>query len=188
MRRPGSRSLVLLVLITGASACASAVHSPGAFPGAPARTSVPRSGVTGPASLSAESIVTAALSLRGIPYRLGGETPDSGLDCSGLVRFVFAQQGLDIPRTVAEQFGAGRRIRTQDLQPGDLIFFSTTGPGATHVGIATEIAGEFVHAPGTGGAVRVDRIDSPYWRARIAGARRLFNAPASGSRAAKHRR
>ncbi len=61
------------------------------------------------------------------------------------------------------------------------MFFSTTGPGATHVGIATSVPGEFVHAPGTGGVVRIDRADAEYWRARIVGARRVIGASGTGA-------
>jgi cell wall-associated NlpC family hydrolase len=116
-----------------------------------------------------------------VPYRLGGDTPERGLDCSGLVAFVFAAHGLQLPRTVAEQYIAGRRVRSSDVRPGDLVFFSTTGPGATHVGIATSVPGEFVHAPGTGGVVRIDRMDAEYWRARIIGARRVIGASGAGA-------
>lgn len=124
----------------------------------------------------ADAITQAALDLTGVDYLFGGEDPASGLDCSGLVRFVYAQYQLDVPRTVAEQYGAGRRIGLGDVQAGDLLFFSTIGPGPTHVGIALGPSrpGQFVHAPGTGSVVRVERYDSPYWTSRMLGARRLY--------------
>lgn len=117
-----------------------------------------------------------ALGFQGVPYRLGGEDPSAGFDCSGLVRYVFEHYEVDLPRTVAEQYQFGRRVPIGDVQAGDLIFFSTIGPGATHVGIALGPAGpgEFVHAPGDGGAVRIEHFDSPYWRSRLVGVRRLF--------------
>ena len=143
--------------------CVAATHTPSAFPGAPPASPSRRGALDAPADLSAQEVVLSALALRGVPYRLGGDTPDRGLDCSGLVSYVFARHGLQLPRTVAEQYSAGRRIRPAEVRPGDLVFFSTTGRGATHVGIATSVAGEFVHAPGTGGvARRSDR--SGWWR------------------------
>jgi cell wall-associated NlpC family hydrolase len=118
------------------------------------------------------AIANRALELRGTPYRLGGERPDTGLDCSGLVRYVFSEAGVDLPRTVAEQFRVGMRADERALRAGDLIFFDTFEPGPSHVGIAID-AQSFVHAPGSGGVVRVDQISSPYWRSRIRGVRRI---------------
>ena len=93
-------------------------------------------------------ILDTALGLRGIAYRLGGEDPASGFDCSGFVRYVFGQHQLDVPRTVAEQFAAGQDVAPDRIRAGDLVFFRHRGP--THVGIALGPgSGEFVHAPGT---------------------------------------
>ena len=91
------------------------------------------------------------------PYRNGGSDP-GGFDCSGFVWYVFAQHGIAVPRTVAEQFRVGTSVDPIDLQPGDLVFFNTTGrPGPSHVGIS--IGGdEFVHAPSRAGEVRVERL------------------------------
>jgi len=123
-----------------------------------------------------ESIVKMALALQGTQYRLGGESPGSGFDCSGFVHYVFDQQRIEVPRTVADQFQIGRTVEVKDIQKGDLLFFSTTAKGPTHVGIALgpSTPGEFVHAPGAGGAVRVERFDTPYWRTKLIGIRRLF--------------
>jgi cell wall-associated NlpC family hydrolase len=112
------------------------------------------------------------MSLRGAPYRNGGSDP-SGFDCSGFVSYVFAQQGLALPRTVAEQYDAGRGVPADSLAPGDLVFFSTVAPGATHVGIVVS-ADLFVHAPSSNGVVRVERLSSPYWSSRFVGVRRVF--------------
>jgi cell wall-associated NlpC family hydrolase len=120
----------------------------------------------------AAGVVDRALALRGIPYRLGGERPETGLDCSGLVRYVFAGAGLELARTVREQFMAGRRVDTRSIRAGDLIFFDITDPGPSHVGIAID-AETFVHAPGSGGVVRVDRLAAPYWQRHIRGVRRV---------------
>lgn len=115
--------------------------------------------------------IDTALGLRGVPYRLGGSDPTTGFDCSGFVRYVFAAQWA-LPRTVAEQFSIGRAIPRSAIAPGDLVFFSTVSAGPSHVGIALA-GGEFIHAPVSGGVVRIERLDAAYWRARFVGARRL---------------
>jgi cell wall-associated NlpC family hydrolase len=117
-------------------------------------------------------VAGTALSLRGTPYKNGGSDP-AGFDCSGFVRYVFGQNGVTVPRTVAEQYHAGRQVAGPQLEPGDLVFFSTVSPGASHVGIA--IGGdEFVHAPSGTGDVRVERMSASYWATRFVGARRVL--------------
>jgi cell wall-associated NlpC family hydrolase len=109
--------------------------------------------------------------LRGIPYRDGGSDP-SGFDCSGFVQWVFAQNGVRLPREVRAQYDAGEKIDLHDVQPGDLLFFETVSRGASHVGVA--IGGEqFVHAPSSTGVVRVERFTANYWARRFIGARRV---------------
>jgi cell wall-associated NlpC family hydrolase len=159
------------------SACASSGATPRPFPSphpAPARPaapSAPGAPVSVPNVASGYAVAGTALALRGSPYRNGGADP-TGFDCSGFVRYVFGQHGLAVPRNVGELFRAGEQIPADALQPGDLVFFNTVGGGASHVGIA--IGGdEFVHAPSTSGAVRVDRIGGSYWASRFLGARRL---------------
>jgi cell wall-associated NlpC family hydrolase len=89
------------------------------------------------------------------------------------VRYVFSQHGVTVPRTVSDQFRAGKQVDQQQLEPGDLVFFTTVAPGASHVGIA--IGGdEFVHAPSGTGEVRVERMSAPYWSTRFVGARRVL--------------
>lgn len=112
-----------------------------------------------------------ALSLRGRPYRNGGGDPD-GFDCSGFTQYVFARHGLSLPRAVREQFEVGKPVDPNDVAAGDLLFFSTTSPGATHVGIA--IGGDqFVHAPSSTGVVRVEHMSAAYWARRFLAARRI---------------
>lgn len=119
-------------------------------------------------------ILRTALEYRGIPYRLGGASPDQGFDCSGFIRYVLGRHDVEVPRTAAEQFRIGRSIRVGDVRSGDLVFFSTIAPGASHVGLALS-ATEFVHAPATSGVVRIEALQSAYWRERFVGARRLFS-------------
>jgi len=117
-------------------------------------------------------IVTGtALALRGTPYRNGGHDP-SGFDCSGFVTYVFGHNGVALPRTVSELYRAGKQVNGA-IEPGDLVFFTTVAPGASHVGIA--IGGdEFVHAPSSTGEVRVERLGAAYWSTRFVGARRVL--------------
>lgn len=121
----------------------------------------------------ASAVLDTALTLRGIPYQFGGADPARGFDCSGLVHWVLAQHRIELPRTAAEQFDAGVRVGPGNIAPGDLVFFSTIAPGPSHVGIALDDR-TFVHAPASGGVVRVERFDTSYWRARFLGVRRVI--------------
>jgi cell wall-associated NlpC family hydrolase len=169
--RHALRALVAAVVFSSGCAATGAVAGPAAFPGAPVPAGVAETGPAGPMALA---VADTALSFVGTPYRLGGDTPSAGFDCSGLVHYALALHGIDVPRTVTEQYAIGRSVAQRELQPGDLVFFSTIGPGATHVGIVLDDASQFVHAPTEGGAVRVERFDAEYWRARFVGARRVF--------------
>jgi hypothetical protein len=158
------------------AACASTGAVPRPFPvpsGAPPASSpapLPRRPGTAPV-LDGYSISSTALSLQGAPYRNGGADP-AGFDCSGFVTYVFEQNGLRMPREVRKQFEVGHEVEPQALAPGDLVFFTTVAPGASHVGIA--IGGDqFVHAPSTSGVVRVERLGAPYWSNRFVGAKRV---------------
>jgi cell wall-associated NlpC family hydrolase len=122
-------------------------------------------------TLDGYAVSSTALGLRGIQYREGGTDP-TGFDCSGFVQYVFAQHGMHMPRDVRSQFTAGEAVERPRLTPGDLVFFTTTAPGATHVGIAVGGDG-FVHAPSTRGVVRVERLSASYWSSRFVGARRV---------------
>jgi cell wall-associated NlpC family hydrolase len=123
-----------------------------------------------PGELDGYALSSTALSLRGAPYRNGGTTP-VGFDCSGFVKYVFGQHGVSMPRETREQFRVGRSVDRQRLQAGDLVFFTTVAPGASHVGIV--IGGDqFVHAPSERGVVRVESLSAEYWNRRYVGARR----------------
>jgi cell wall-associated NlpC family hydrolase len=117
------------------------------------------------------AITGTALSLRGAPYRNGGADP-SGFDCSGFTQYVFAQHGITLPRAVVDQFKVGKTVRPDEVVEGDLLFFTTTARGASHVAIALG-GDEFVHAPSASGVVRVERLRTSYWSQRFVGARRL---------------
>ncbi|MGE0815892.1 MAG: C40 family peptidase [Vicinamibacterales bacterium] len=169
------RALVPLLLIAALSAaCASGRAVPRSGPAGPVR---PPSGDVAPETAPASAaighrLVADALELRGTPYRNGGTDPRTGFDCSGLVSYVFRLHGLSVPRQTSAQFKVGEAVPRDELQPGDLVFFSTVAPGASHVGIAID-EDEFVHAPSSRGVVRVERLTLPYWRSRFIGARRV---------------
>ena len=117
------------------------------------------------------ALVGTALGMRGTPYRNGGIDPQ-GFDCSGFTQYVFARYGIALPRDVRSQYRVGKPIDAEDISPGDLVFFATTDPGASHVAIA--IGGDgFVHAPSTWGVVRVEYLSGTYWSRRFLGARRM---------------
>jgi cell wall-associated NlpC family hydrolase len=123
----------------------------------------------------ATSLAIEAMSLVGIHYRRGGSSPESGLDCSGLVRYVFKQSNnIDLPRTSAEMSRVGEQVDKKDLQPGDLVFFNTLRRTFSHVGIYLG-DNKFIHAPTPGSAVRIESMDLSYWKARFNGARRVLD-------------
>ena len=181
----------MLLLAAFSAACATAAYTrPEPFPGAkpagtspsPRASSAPSPVSNATASAAASRLIESALALRGTPYRWGGSSPDTGFDCSGFVSYVLRQHGIVLPRTTADQFAAGQPVIRSDVSPGDLVFFSTIGPGPTHVGIVIE-AGDtplFIHSPADGSSVRTERFDSPYWERRWAGARRIQLPPTGG--------
>jgi cell wall-associated NlpC family hydrolase len=178
-----SRAYFLRVLLLGlaaatlSSACASTGAVPKPFP-MPARAGTPQPGpesASMPAPAASHepdwyALVGTALDLRGIRYRDGGADPQ-GFDCSGFTQYVFARHGVAIPRAVREQYRIGQQVR-DDLVPGDLLFFTTVEPGASHVAISVG-GDEFVHAPSSTGVVRVEHLSARYWAQRFLGARRV---------------
>ena len=121
-----------------------------------------------------QEVVMTALGLMGTPYRHGGNEPAIGFDCSGLVNYVFHQAaGTRLPRTTGNQAAASRRISRRDLREGDLVFFNTLGRPNSHVGIYIG-DGRFVNAPSSGGRVRIDALDNPYFAKRFDSARTVF--------------
>jgi cell wall-associated NlpC family hydrolase len=115
-----------------------------------------------------------ALLALGTQYRYGGRSPETGFDCSGLVAHVFERAwGVLLPRSAHQQATVGKPIRKlHDLEPGDLVFYNTRNAPFSHVGIYLG-DGQFIHAPRPGQRVRMEKVDSPYWRARFNGARRV---------------
>lgn len=123
---------------------------------------------------AAQDVLFLAISLVGTPYRYGGNTPAGGFDCSGLIGYVFRQAAaLSLPRTTRElQAMRGRDVRRSQLASGDLVFFGSRGR-VNHAGIYVG-EGRFVHAPSSGGTVRLDALDGHYWRDHYLGAKRIL--------------
>jgi cell wall-associated NlpC family hydrolase len=120
-----------------------------------------------------QDVAIYALGLIGVAYRFGGETPDGGVDCSGLVRHVFQQvTGVTLPRTAKELSRLGDQVAKQDLAPGDLVFFDTRRFAFSHVGIYLG-DNRFIHAPRRGRDVEIAEFDNRYWQKHFNGARRL---------------
>ena len=184
---------ILAVIVTGCASAGGMVYKPQPFPmpggggavavpaptdtsnppAAPGRPgSPPSSGLPAGANTDGYALSSTALSLRGAPYRNGGVDPANGFDCSGFVRYVYQQHGVPMPRAVREQFQVGKSVKRDRLEPGDLVFFSTVAPGASHVGIM--IGGDqFIHAPSERGVVRVESLGAQYWASRYIGAKRV---------------
>ena len=159
--RAGARLLLLFLLLVLAG-CAS---GPSPHAGHPRDAD----------SVAANGVLIRAIGLVGTPYRYGGNSPEGGFDCSGLVQFVFRDTaGIRLPRSTRELVAMDApAVRRGDLQPGDLLFFAPGGGNVSHIGIYVG-EGRFVHAPSTGGTVRLDLLDADYWRRSYAGARRIL--------------
>ncbi len=187
---PLSRAATTAVLglaVTFASACASTQATrpvPHPFPTPTEHTSQAEGRAPGPPDLAIEeppsinevpvtdALVRTALTLQGRPYRNGGTTLEEGFDCSGFTQYVFARHGIHLPREVRDQYRLGANVGRDDLAPGDLVFFTTTSPGPSHVAIA--LGGDaFVHAPSSRGVVRVEHMSTRYWASRLVGVRRI---------------
>lgn len=125
---------------------------------------LPRSKVTG--------LLQTAKSYMGTPYTFGGTTPKQGFDCSGYLQYVFAKNGIAIPRLADDQYKLGTRTKTTtQLEPGDLVFFTTYEPGPSHCGIYLG-GGEFIHASSSKG-VRIDALSNAYWQPRYIGGKHI---------------
>jgi cell wall-associated NlpC family hydrolase len=165
-----SAAIACLAAATWLGGCSSS--APRGAPGAPLRHEGYETAT--PLSRRANDVLLRALGLVGTPYRYGGNTPEGGFDCSGLVGFVFREAaGLQLPRTTAGLMDLdAASVPRSRLRPGDLVLFRPGGSGG-HVGIYVG-EGRFVHAPSSGGTVRMDRLDLPYWDRAWAGGRRIL--------------
>ena len=118
-------------------------------------------------------LVFTAMGFLGVPYRRGGNTVESGFDCSGFVKAMYEQTvGLVLPRKAEQQAATTEKIYRTELRPGDLVFFNTMRRAFSHVGIYVG-EGKFIHSPKPGSEVRVDDMAGTYWSRRFDGARRV---------------
>ena len=149
---------VLVIVIAG---CSSTPRQMGSADGFPSRLSQEQ----------ANDVTVMAIGLVGTPYRYGGNTPATGFDCSGLIRYVYKERaGGPAPRSVAPVGDWGQSVSAEPIRTGDLAIF-TQGGRATHAGIYVG-QGRFVHAPSTGGEVRLDQLNSKYWASQQVAFRR----------------
>ena len=158
----------LIALAALLSACSS---SPSAPPPQPT-VHAPISSFNG----NADDVLFRALGLVGTPYRYGGNTPDGGFDCSGLIGYVYRDAaGISLPRSTRELISMrAPSIGRDALQSGDLLFFATNGGSqVSHAGIYVG-NGRFVHAPSSGGTVRLDSLSNSYWQRTYLNAKRVF--------------
>ncbi|HWR06787.1 C40 family peptidase [Sporomusa sp.] len=118
-------------------------------------------------------ILASARNMLGQPVVWGGASPSQGFDCSGLVQYIYRQAGINLPRTADLQFLVGRTVSPAALQPGDLVYFTTYEPGASHVGIY--IGGDkFIHTSFSQGIVAISDMNEAYFVKRYYGAKRVL--------------
>jgi len=133
----------------------------------------------------ASDLVVTAMGFLGVPYKRGGNSAETGFDCSGFVKAMYEQTiGLVLPRRANEQAAATQTIDKKDLQPGDLVFFNTMKRAFSHVGIYVG-NGKFIHSPKPGAEVRVEDMGVNYWARRFDGARRVSTGPIDNTTAAR---
>lgn len=165
---PVTTRVALIALVLLLSACSSRAPSPQPIYSPPVSASSYQGG--------AEDVLFRALGLVGTPYRYGGNTPEGGFDCSGLIGYVYRDAaGISLPRSTRE-LSAMRTpdVRRDALKSGDLVFFATNGGRAvSHAGIYVG-DGRFVHAPSSGGTVRLDSLDNVYWQRVYLDAKRVI--------------
>lgn len=173
-RRSALKLALPLLAALALAACGRPDVRPSPKPSAPT-TGASQWPVVAPSDpAAANAVLMRAISLVGTPYRYGGNTPEGGFDCSGLVNYVFRDMlDLRLPRTSRDLAAyQGPKIDPNQLSTADLVFFGSGGQ-VTHVGIYVG-EGRFVHAPSTGGTVRLDHLDGNYWKTRYSGAKRVL--------------
>lgn len=164
--------LPVLIPLSLIAALLAACGSPGPRPPASTETIAQASR---PVSEKGNEIVLYAMGLLDTGYRFGGKNPEAGLDCSGMVAYIYNRAaGLKVAGSAADIARKGRPIDRRDLRPGDLVFFNTRNAPFSHVGLY--IGDErFIHAPSTNGRVRIDHMNARYYAQRFEAARSYFD-------------
>jgi peptidoglycan DL-endopeptidase CwlO len=147
---------------------AAALAVAGAFPGSATSRAIIPAPDPDPPPTKAERAARFALAEVGVPYRWGGESPDTGFDCSGLVRWAYLRVGVELPHNSYALYGQGRRVTESKLAPGDILFFEGLGHVGLYIG-----RGRMVHAPETGRNVEIVRLSGSNYGSRLVGARRV---------------
>ena len=172
LRRSLLAFALALVASTTAAGTALVAHHPHGVDAEPVRATAPdlppRPVVHTPEPTKGERAARIALRALGIPYRWGGESPASGFDCSGLVRWAYRGVGIDLPHSSYALYGEGRRVSRARMAAGDVLFFEGLG----HVGLYLG-KGRMVHAPQTGRNVEIVRLARSNYGRRLIGARRV---------------
>jgi cell wall-associated NlpC family hydrolase len=170
----GLRIAVSLCLLALLCACAGS-PSRHAKPSRPMNTGWSTKAATSMPPDAANDVLLRAIGLVGTPYHWGGNTPSGGFDCSGLVNYIYlTSTGLKLPRTSQQMAGMKKpKLDETELVSGDLVFFGRRG-GISHVGVYVG-KGRFVHAPNSGGTVRLDNLDGAYWRDNFAYGKRVLH-------------
>jgi len=170
---PSSLRRLVIAGVLGASMLASGTAIGDELPAEPTGRLARLHGFTSELGSRAAVLAQQAIDMLGIRYQYGSNQPERGLDCSGLVQYVFKEAwGKELPRTSAEISRVGERVAPDDLQPGDLVFYNTLRRGFSHVGIYLG-DDKFIHAPSRGGRVRIESMNISYWKKRFNGARRI---------------
>ncbi len=172
------RLLVVTALALAISACGSGPHrrEPTYKASHSSLAELPARAPSAASAQLANDILIRAMGLVGTPYHWGGNTPESGFDCSGLVDYIYRRAAdIALPHSSRQMAsGGGQKVRRMtQLASGDLVFFDIGGD-ISHVGVYVG-KGRFVHAPNSGGTVRLDDIDGPYWRQHFAFGKRLLD-------------
>ena len=161
------RNLIVLTLALALAACGSVPPTPERVP----RVATRSSGY----SEKGIEVTLFALGLIDTGYLFGGKNPDAGLDCSGMVSYIYDKAaGLNVRGSAADIARRGRAIDRDNLRPGDLVFFNTLNRSFSHVGVYIG-NDRFVHAPSSNGRVRIDELDARYYAQRFEAARSYFD-------------
>jgi len=175
-RPSGSRALAMLACLALA-ACSSAPHrrEPTFKTSHSELADLPARAPSAASAQVANDVLFRAMALVGTPYKWGGNTPESGFDCSGLVDYIYRHAAdIALPHSSRAMSELGQKVkRMKELASGDLVFFGSRS-GISHVGVYVG-QGRFVHAPNSGGTVRLDDIDGPYWRDHFEFGKRLLD-------------